>query len=167
MQIVSNILLFIVGMLIGWLFFQAVIIRVLYMLPKSIYMVSKGIIKPLSIFIILIVPVVFTAVLVTVGYFFPSILDYMDEHKYIGLSTNIYTLWLCFKYGITQNGRQKAKANFWLAVLSYMTNKGWAYVNAQREKEKEELEEEEEEVEVEVEEEDDVEEEGDEDNDNE
>lgn len=140
MQIVSNILLFIVGMFIGWLFFQAIIIRVLYMLPKSIYMASKGIIKPVSIFIILIVPVLFTVVLVTVGYFFPSILDYMDEHKSIGIASNIYTLWLCFKYGITPNGRLKAKANFWLVVLSYMTSKGWDYVKGQREKEKEELE---------------------------
>lgn len=140
MQIVSNILLFIVGMFIGWLFFQAVIIRVLYMLPKSIYMASKGIIKPLSVLIILLVPIVFTAVVVTVGYFFPTILDYMDEHKYIGLGTNISTLWLCFKYAITQNGRLKAKSNFWLVVLSYMTSKGWDYVKEQREKEKGELE---------------------------
>lgn len=41
---------------------------------------------------------------------------------------------------MTKNVKQKALANFWLAVLPYMTGTGWAYLNDQRNKEKEELE---------------------------
>lgn len=140
MQVLANILLFIIGAFIGMIFFHAVIVRVFYMLPKSIYMVSKGILKPVSILVILIAPILFMVTLGALGYFFPSIVDYVDTHRFIGIAINLNTIWLCFKYAFTDRGKEKARATFWLSNLSYTTPKWHDHLKHQQEKEKTKLE---------------------------
>jgi tetratricopeptide (TPR) repeat protein len=106
------IVLSIIGISVGIWAFSVFILPFVYGLPKAIYYIFKGLLKPSSSFIFLIAPAIWVSILILVGKFFPSISNYLLNSS--GFLTGLF-LGCIFSsfYAFTKSGRNTLKSDFW------------------------------------------------------
>lgn len=124
METTIYILLFMVGLFIGSIFFSTIFFPIFYMFPKAIYYSIKGKIKPISILVSLRTPAVILAIFVIIDIFFPNILLYLERPPINNGSNIAITLFSISRF-LFKHGRLKSDADFWLSLFKYRIHDKW------------------------------------------
>ena len=110
------------------------------MLPKAIYFSIKGILTPMSIFRVLGSPLLCVGILFALGFFIPSVPDFIETHPAIGLGCNLNLIYMVYNYIFTERNRKASQATFWIINFKYRTYKWEDHYIEQQAKEKIKLE---------------------------
>jgi tetratricopeptide (TPR) repeat protein len=115
-----NIVLFIIGLIIGPFLNAQIIFPVIYFFPKSLVLTIKGELKVISIFMSLLTPIIWFVILASIGFFFPSIAEnkYISN-SYLAFGMNISTIGMLGYAILTKKGRLDLKVNFWKHMENY------------------------------------------------
>lgn len=117
-----NIVLLIVSFFIGLFFYSQIIFTIFYFFPKSIILVIRRELKPISIISSLRTPIFYFIVLFLIGFFFPSVLtnQYLIN-PYVAIGSNLSIVALLYRGFITKKGRGELKEDYDKFIEKYKT----------------------------------------------
>ena len=109
-----------VGLVMGIIcifYVSQIYLPLFYCIPKSIYLVLRGELRPPAIFIWLWAPLIWLAIPFLIGFFFPSIIEtslvrFLDN-PISGIVTNLMVAGLILSTIFTRKRRADAKEDFW------------------------------------------------------
>jgi tetratricopeptide (TPR) repeat protein len=115
-------LLLIISFFIGLYLYSQIIFPILYLFPKSIYLVIKREIKPISILMSLITPIFYFVLFFALGFFFPSLItNKYVMNPYVSIGSNISIVVLLYRGFLTKKGRSELNEDFLKFVEKYKT----------------------------------------------
>jgi len=118
---ITNIFLFIAGLILGVISFDTIILPVFYMFPKAVYHSIKGNLKPVSILIVFQNTAIVLIICLLIGFFFPGVLSFWEK-PLVNNGSNVSIIFLCISRLFWKSGRDQCKGFFWLKVFSVRKN---------------------------------------------
>ena len=109
-----EVLLFPLGLVLGFLWFSMVLLPLIYSVPKSLFNIFKGKMKWGILGRVIIPPLIFTSSLLILVYFFPSISE--NELLYWG---STFGGLMGTRYLLTKNGRRDIRSDYESLSLKY------------------------------------------------
>src|SRR6266542_1906755 len=116
MNTLIEIVLFVAGMIVGGIWFTGIILSLFHSLPRSIYWIAKGRLKPRAcltyIWVFFAWTGAFTVVILIVDWLFPQALVYLYNSAGFFYGQWFGMLWY-LAMSLSKSGRQRLRLNFW------------------------------------------------------
>ena len=121
-----SILLLFVSFFIGLFLYSQIIFPIFYFFPKSIYLVTKGELRPISILTSLRTPIFYFIVFFLIGFFFPLVLsNQYVMSPYVAIGSNLSIVALLYRGFLTKKGRGELIDDYQIFIGKYKTKRSY------------------------------------------